>query len=106
MGHAKQKMRKQHVLKMWISVLHFKTVFRSVKVENIPSMSSGGSKGGHERPAPPLPFLDQTEARTRAGKYFFVAGRLSFLRARITDPTSPPPYLKAWTYVATFVEVV
>ena len=33
MGHAKQKMRKQHVLKMWISALGFKMFFLSVKVK-------------------------------------------------------------------------
>ena len=33
MGRAKQKMRKQHVLKMWISALGFKMFFLSVKVK-------------------------------------------------------------------------
>ena len=55
MGHAKQKMRKQHVLKIWNSALGFKMLFLSVKEENISSMSNGGSRG-EARGSPSLYF--------------------------------------------------
>ena len=38
MGHAMQEMRKQHMLKMWISPSGFEMLFLSIKVENIFSM--------------------------------------------------------------------
>ena len=40
MRHAKQKMRNQHVFKMWISALSFKMLFLSAEIENIFSMST------------------------------------------------------------------
>ena len=93
MGHAKQKMGKQDVLKMWISALHFKTLFLSVKVENIYSMSSAGSWGGAREIQPsPLIFRSKFEARTLSSKkIFFQTGPPSFLRIWITDPPPPIP---------------
>ena len=92
MGHvkiwSKQKMRKQHVLKMWISALGFKMLFLSVKVENISSMSNGGSRGG-ARGSPPALFLDQIKARRADKKLFW--DRAPFFSHGLDDRPSPPP---------------
>ena len=93
MGHAKQKMRKQHALNMWISALHFKTLFLSVKVENIYSMSNGGSRGGTRRARPPPLFLDQSLRPELSLRkiFFFRPGLLLFSGSGLSTPTSPPP---------------